>query len=266
MIQNDDHFKVVFLIDVRRWSSDNHESILQNCTASVRLCVLKLLTYFAHGSAGQPTHLRWGYKFFNSIDVPPCKREILKEFTESNVDYFEEQLLQEFQSATTHPKIVRSEPKSKKKKPAVTTGDSVRHTLSDIFQFQWEGPDISSPVKGVASSKSIAGRTRNQAAGTGPVATNEPCRNSSKPNFVFLLMPCPHHQSDEMEFFGITDEKKMTGFSVQEFRDYIAPVEGGLPEKLKQSKIELFWIDTTPLHFIDQVRFQFVLFVLSGDR
>ena len=123
MSANDDRFKVVFLTDTRNWSSEkNDNKSLQLCTASVRLSVLKLLTYFANGTAGQATHLRWGYKFFNSIDIPPCKRETLKEFTENNVDTFEDQLLQEFQVGINLQKGSKTLSKSEEKKTVMKTG------------------------------------------------------------------------------------------------------------------------------------------------
>ena len=239
---NNDHFKVVFLTDSRNWSSDGHGSdVLQKCTASVRLTVLKLLTYFANGTAGQATHLRWGYKFFNSIDNPPCKRETLKEFTESNVEIFEEQVLKEFEAGLHYipkrPKIVFSTSEEKKNNNLHKTGLSVQHALADVLQdFQWEGPDIRSPVK--ASS---AVRTRSRSA---PSKSNS---HNSRPNsnFVFLLMPCPRHQKDVSSFFGLTKDHKWT---VQEFKDYVVPPNAGLQDKLQQNAISLLWIDTDALH------------------
>ena len=241
MSPKDRNTKVAVLVDARRRITPTDKPIeIAQFSRGVRLCVLKLLSYFAHtrdDSQQAIEHLRWGLKVFHSYDYPPCKRDYLKELSLKNFQDFEEQIASDLEALSSSIRGKRA-PKT----PQVLTATSVRQALDDIIHdFQWDGPDVCSPVKTVVSS--LMSRTR--AISTHGQMSNKQLPQSSKTTSkcVFLLMPCPVSRSELEEFCDFGPDDPLPTKS--EFLEMIVP-SGSSHQTFQDQDIALFWIDTSP--------------------
>ncbi|XP_038078627.1 treslin-like [Patiria miniata] len=229
MATEDRHFKVAFLIDARRRITPTDKPIeVDTFSRGVRLCVLKLLSYFTHvrdDSQRAIANLRWGFKVFHSYDYPPCKRDYLKQLSLKNFQDFEDQLSGDLEGLALSVRGKRA-PKT----PQVLTATSLRQALDDVIHdFQWDGPDVCSPVK--------------RSAAPSPRKASRSQGSNLLSKCVFLMMPCPVSRSGLEEFcdFGPDDPLPRTS----EFLEMILPASGS-QQIFQDQKIALFWIDTSP--------------------
>ncbi|XP_022111195.1 treslin-like [Acanthaster planci] len=230
MAAEERNFKAAFLIDTRRQITSKERPLeADTFSRGVRLCVLKLLSYFTHirdHSQQAITHLRWGFKVFHSYDYPPCRRDYLKQLSVRNFQDFEDQLSGDLEGLASSIRGRRA-PKT----PQVLTATSVRQALDDVLHdFQWDGPDVCSPVK-----RSSAPSPRRGLRMRGSNCQLSKC--------VFLMMPCPVSRSEMEEFcdFGPDDPLPRTS----EFLEMVLPTSGA-QQIFQDQNIALFWIDTSP--------------------
>ncbi|XP_033634383.1 uncharacterized protein LOC117295757 [Asterias rubens] len=260
MSSKDRNFKVALLVDARRRIAPTEKPLdVTKFAQGVRLCVLKLLSYFAHcRDDGEQAiqNLRWGLKMFHSYDYPPCKRDYLKELNIKNFQDFEEQLAGDLDALSSSIRGKRA-PKT----PQVLTATSVRQALDDVIHdFQWDGPDVSSPVKMVSPTNS---RTRRKPSHHhGPNANKQfhkSCTNFSK--CVFLFMPCPVSRSELEEFCDFGPDDLLP--SKSEFLEMVVP-SGRSYRTFQDQNIALFWIDSSPWMSANLKRDQDGLSVISA--
>ena len=211
--------KVVFLIDTIT-EQDNAESLIQ-LSNSICLSCLRLLLFFSSEaekggktkkSRVSQTGVKWGYKFFSSKSVR-TKIEFHK-FLEFKLKYFEEFENEVQRRFDTNVNIVSTV------KPAISLSKALTELLSD---FPWEGPDISSPVKGRRNPRILKGK-----------------------NYVYLFSACPRSAA------------QLKTFSGKRVPDADVFLDSFLPSSLYQefcftSKLSLNWIDTSGLCRINSV-------------
>lgn len=221
--QESKSLQCAFLIDV------NAENLLNEIkpfelSNAIRLCTLRILTYFCDKFGWGTSNLRWGYKFYNSRAITHLYER--HEFKEFKAEYFEEfeldickRLEESFDKESQLQNIQHGDVReSSGQKPYPSK--CLNCALTDlIHDFEWERPDITSPFKR-----------------SGRVSQTEDAKNRNS-NFVFLFTWCP------------CSKKLMTSFcnrsikSCDDFQNVVLPT--ALFKKFRgDCNISLLWVDT----------------------
>ncbi|XP_014780893.1 uncharacterized protein LOC106876729 [Octopus bimaculoides] len=144
--------------------------------------------------------LQWGYKFFDSGKLTgKTEHHKFNDFKLRHFEEFEKELQREFEddgsSAPTQSgsKVVDSKVNSghsseRRKSNSPSAAECLKRTLSyAVYDFHWESPDITSPVRKIGRS-SIRSSRKHSAIVSSEVSPH---------NLVFLFQKCP---TSKMEF------------------------------------------------------------------
>lgn len=228
VFQENQPLQCAFLIDV------NAENLLSEIkplelSNAIRLCVLRILTYFNDQIGKEASNLRWGYKFYNSRVITHVYER--HEFKESKVEYFEEfeqeickRLDESFNKEINFQSSLNvqdgesmQESSGKKPSPAKCLSCALTDLVHD---FEWERPEITSPFK----------RSRRY-------SQTEDVNNNCCSNFVFLFTWCPYSKNLMASFCNRSIK------SCDNFRNVVLPT--ALYQKFRGNcKISLLWVDT----------------------
>lgn len=223
------NIQVVFLIDVNRnINGTGGENDVQETTNRIKLSTFRLLdklsaevSLFSVSKNSKSKPLKWGYKFFSSSshnskieqhNLKDFKLRYFEEFENEVERRFEEDFKRQLEAAR---KNVQTPLKS-------TSSSCLMKALTEIlYDFQWEMPDLMSPVKGRKRMKNAKGKDLSRSR-----------------NYVFLFSDCPKTQLNLRKFAG----KKVIDDSV--LLDSVMPPS--LFHKFSYSHgLRLFWIDTS---------------------
>lgn len=221
--------QIVFLIDSNPsfWGS-NYSA--EDAAKAIRLCVLRVLTYFSDYARGKRSNLRWGYKFFDSRSLShQFERHEFKEFLVNVFEEFEDQVLKRLNesfaqqaNAFEQKEQDGGELTSFSKPPAGARCISCAFTNA-VHDFQWERPDISSPVRrtrGNNNSLYHDNRTKTR-------------------NVMFLLSGCPCNDESISEFTG---ENSSSFETLEGLKSIVMP--SVLYKEFKERRICLQWVNT----------------------
>lgn len=240
--------QVVFLIDSNPsfWGSN---CSFEDTSNAIRLCVLKILTYFSNNGRGKRSNLRWGYKFFNSRTLShQFERHEFKDFSVEVFEDFETEVSKKLNEsfAQVSNTLEQHEPDGEKdssfgKPPAGAKCISCALTNA-VHDFQWERPDISSPVRSTRGNNNLLHGNR----------------SSNTRNVMFLLSGCPCNEESISNFTGETSSSLRTFDSVKNI--LMPPM---LFKEFKQRQIYLHWVNVgndqqeviilISLHYVVQV-------------
>ena len=219
--------QVVFLIDSNPsfWRSN---CSFEDTSNAIRLCVLKILTYFSNNSKGKRSNLRWGYKFFNSRTLShQFERHEFKDFSVEVFEEFETEVSKKLNEsfAQVNNTLEQHEPDGEKassfgKPPAGAKCISCALT-NVVHDFQWERPDISSPVRSTRGNNNLLHGNR----------------SSNTRNVMFLLSGCPC--SDE-SISNLTGEPSASLKTFDGVKNILMP--SMLFKEFKQRQICLHWV------------------------
>ena len=194
-----DTYQVAFLINVNSGSKiSKDDGDLDKTLSTVRLSVLKLLTYF--GNQLSPTSLskflRWGCRFYNPAYPSFSQKINFCDFSKKSFEDFELKLESVFEAQRKE----QTELNQRKRAAAqldydrssqsnleedLDLGKTLKNVLtSALHDFQWERPDITSPVRSSFRRKNSK------------VFSEEPKYH----NFVWILDECPHLLEDVKKF------------------------------------------------------------------
>ena len=218
-------YQVVFLVDVSigvRFSGDdaNFECLLNK----TRLSALKILTFLEDTLpvTHKSTNLKWGFKFFNFCTFNTnIERYEFKDFSIRTFEQFESLL--ENKSVAERAKV-----RADRQGDPSCTINVLSSALKEIVtDYQWDFPDITSPVRPARCRK---------------------VRTSDEPkqyNYVFILGPCPQ-TIDHWNSF--TSRKHQTNNETsppkpKEVRETILPPMVSTIF-CDQKNIKPFWVDT----------------------
>ncbi|GAB1600224.1 treslin-like [Argonauta hians] len=184
--------------------------------------------------------LQWSYKFFDSGKLTgKTEHHRFKDFKLRHFEEFEKDLLKEFDvddggcSLTqpdskynnSHTNSGNSTEKRKSKTPSAA--ECLKRTLSyTIYDFHWESPDITSPVRNIGKSRLRSSGRLNT------ISAND----SSTHNLVFLFQRCPTSKAEFKEFAS----KLVVDSEV--FLDSFMP-PALFREFRVNRKLSLYWID-----------------------
>ena len=230
-VSQDDLDQIVFLIDSNPsfWGSTLSSVEAAN---AIRLCVLKILTYFADCGKRKRSSLRWGYKFFSSRSLShQFERHEFKEFTVTVFEEFETLVCKRFNESFSHDlqgSLVEhnsqdgDESTRHKKAPAAAKCISCAFT-NTVHDFQWEKPDLSSPIRRTRdNAKSLPGN----------------CKSKTQ-NVMFLLSGYP---SDEFAISYFTGENSSSVATLESLNNILMPPV--LNKEFKDRNITLQWVNT----------------------
>lgn len=242
--------QIVFLIDCNPsyWGSDY---CAEDAANAIRLCVLRVLTYFNDNGKGTRSNLRWGYKFFNSRSLShQFERHEFKDFTVEVFEEFESQASKRLNESFAQQLQVNTleqteqDPDGKEistfsKPPAGAKCISCAFTNA-VHDFQWERADISSPVRRTRGNNLLGNRSK-----TG--------------NVMFLLSACP---CDDDSISGFIGESSSSPRTFDVVKNILMP--SVLYKEFKQRHISLHWVNTGKAQQ-EEVRFKctFVCFILK---
>lgn len=223
--------QIVFLIDVNEnhTNSDRNDFASSKIVNTICLSALRLLLYFASTNEGllsgrssnnkcKQSSLKWGFKFYNSSHHHSrIGGHVLRDFKLRYFEEFENEIERKFEET-------QNEKRTEKKH---VPSDCLRKALMEvIYDFQWEKPDITSPVKPTRKSRTSRGLKP---------ALSEDVKNSER-NLVFLFSKFPQNQSVLRQFAG----KKVIDADVC--------LDSFMPQSLRNEfyglyQLRLFWID-----------------------
>lgn len=223
--------QIVFLIDCNPsfWGPNN---CAEGTANAIRLCVLRVLTYFNDNGRGKRSNLRWGYKFFNSRSLSHhFERHEFKDFTVEVFEEFENQVSKKLNEAVAqHSQVNRLEQDEQNEEEASTFNKPPAGAkciscafTNAVHDFQWERPDISSPVRRTRGNNNLFGHGN----------------RSKTHNVMFLLSACPCDDDSISDFTGETLSSLRTFDGV---KNVLMPLV--LHKEFKQRHICLHWINT----------------------
>ncbi|XP_064103582.1 uncharacterized protein LOC135213550 [Macrobrachium nipponense] len=180
--------QAVFLFDVNSFCDKcESESELEQNVAKLKLGSLKLLTEFGAQTEKGIEGVRWSAKYYHSANYKPnTSRKSFVDFTRTSFEEFENAIADCFCDAfdnDTQPRMFS--PNSSKSHCFI-----LKKALQEIvLDYNWDGPDISSPVKKTTGRRS---KTKNGILpeNVGPyntvvVFTNVPLTLASVREFIF---------------------------------------------------------------------------------
>jgi len=246
MNANNDLFQVVFLIDEQLWVRSKSDDSFVNLDHLIRHSVLKILTYFGapkplpsqsenYCSPVKP-RLEWGVKFFSSSRTSKTVRDkpVFCEFTLKNLEEFEHELKRRLNGSSANNKYVdvsNSSATSNKETHDVDVFDAIKIALRTvIYDFPWDKPDITSPVKAVRFMKT--GKKYESFQKKSDLTDHQEVDNSRR-NFVFVICNYPQ--------FGDQCDSKYSSMPMEVLKAF-------LPSDVRQQLVEnlgvrLFWIN-----------------------
>ena len=218
--------QIVFLIDSNPsfWGST---CSFEDTSNAIRLCVLKILTYFSNNGRGKRSNLRWGYKFFNSRTLShQFERHEFKDFSVEVFEEFESEVSKKLnetfaQVNNTQHELDEEGDSSFVKPPAGAKCISCALT-NVVHDFQWERPDISSPVRSTRGNNNLLHGNR----------------SSNTRNVMLLLSACPCNDESTSNFTGEASSSQRTFDSV---KNILMP--SMLFKEFKQRQICLHWVN-----------------------
>lgn len=224
--------QIVFLIDCNPsfWGSN---CCAEDSANAIRLCVLRVLTYFNDNGRGKRSNLRWGYKFFNSRSLShQFERHEFKDFSVKVFEEFENEVSKRLNESFAQQLQVNTLERNEQdpdgeeistfsKPPAGAKCISCGFTNA-VHDFQWERPDISSPVRTTRGNNKLGHGNR-----------------SKTRNVMFLLSACPCDDDSIADFTGETSSSLRTFDGV---KNVLMP--SVLYKEFKQRHISLHWINT----------------------
>ena len=189
----------VFLLDVNSIKvSDEKTENIDHDLSSVCLCVLRLLTEFGTNAERGIESVRWAFKYYDSKSFKSgTTRKTFIEFDKSSFDEFEEELSNKIKKNTN------------KKNEGVSKSHSfiLKKGLQEVLlDFNWDSPDISSPVKPINSKSN-----KSKKSSSGLAVDNEPY------NAVIVLSRVPHNQTEYEKFTEGTPMSEFTKDIMDEF-------------------------------------------------
>ena len=180
----------------------------------VRLSTLKLLTYFANKDDTRCgwDKIKWGYKFYNK--KTNSMRHNFRDLNHKTFEQYEKDLCDCFKNVQS--KEINDRSASCHHGGVNILGRVCRELLHD---FQWDRPDISSPVR--KPRRSLVEEE------TGPI------------NVVFMFSKCPRSKEDLESYLGGSELNENPSVFLHKF----------MPHQLyrqfyENTKIRLFWVDT----------------------
>lgn len=207
--------QIVFLIDtnVEECFTENC-GFLSNCISLSCLRLLHTLSAnvekrgLAKSTKLHHSPIKWSYKFFSSKSYgSKIEPHRLYDFKLKYFEEFENEIQRRFENNSTSVNA------SKASKPCDMLHLALMQLLAD---FQWENPDITSPVKGRRPKKEV---------------------NSHHKNLALIFTKCPKNSMQMKQFCG----KQVPDTEV--FIDSLLP--GNLLDQFhSMTKINLHWIDT----------------------
>jgi len=204
-------FQVIFLIDLNPASWRPRYSA-KDASSAVVLWALKVLTYFNDYGKRKLSTLRWGYQFFSSRTLSHhIEGRDFKEFTTVVFEEFGNYVSKKFNDCfSQNHTIDRREACTKLPAGAKNISCAFANATHD---FQWDGPDTSSPLSSRQTQRNIISRKIR--------------------NIVFLLSDCPNHDASIEESALISQEG---------LKNILIP--SVLHEELKRHDICLQWVST----------------------
>ena len=217
--------QAVFLVDISTLRARESKG-----EQAISLCIFRILNFLNsqrrpvdHKSKAKRKALRWGFKLFDLDEQIGRVESGVTGFQEFKLKSFQEfeKCLNSVSQLTQNPPAATKCPQGQRGKKASASSTYPAQCLSKrlteaLYDFQWEMPDIASPVKG---RKWLS---------------HEDEDNS---NFVFLIsrVPC--------------DKQSLRHYCNKVVMDKDVFVESFMPQALRkqfyaQRKIRLHWIDT----------------------
>ena len=209
----DNCYQVVFLVDSNPsfWGS-NYSA--ENVADAIRLFVLRVLIYF---SEGKRSNIRWGYKIFTSRSLSHhVERHDFKEFSISVFEEFENQVSKKLIESFAQNAL------DENALPMLTTPPAGAKCIccaltNAVHDFQWDGPDISSPVR----------------TSRGNVNS---CSSRKKRNVMFVLSGCPRDDASFQNFGG-----EISSALLESLKNVLMP--SVLYKEFKEHQICLHWVN-----------------------
>ena len=210
-------FQLIFVVDL---SLSKELKFLEKSASKLSLIIsrttLKLLTHFS-SLVSKEQNIRWGYKFFNAGQTLRKSHQDLVEFSSKSFEKYENDLRSKLESEE------HGNPEPETSGVGDNEGcEALQRVLSDITcDFQWERPDICSPVKFKSNPKKRK-QTENL--------------DSPNQNIVFLFSCCPHSLGDALTYLDCDSQCPEDA------------LDALIPKKLRQQfhavrQLKLVWID-----------------------
>jgi len=232
-------FKIVFLIDQSLKNDDRKKLCSIDGLANiVRVCVLKILTYFGsdrciQGSSGRrsrgcDSRLEWDVTYFRGTSRRFRDKPRFREFTLKHFEAFETELETRFQGlgAALEDPVPQSESMHGLDDVESDVLDSLKHALrSLVHDYSWDRPDIMSPVK--LSRSTCTQSYRRKFRKTCPTESED-----VKRNFAFVVAECPQ-DAEESDISVLDTSAMLRSFLPNDIRQQFVDRLG----------IRLFWVD-----------------------
>ena len=241
-------YQIVFLVDVSIGVQFVENEAKFECLLNkTRLGALKILTFLEDTLpvTHKSTNLKWGFKFFNfSTFNTNIERYEFKDFSIRTFEQFESLL--ENKSVVERTKV-----KDRAGDGSPVSINVLSSALKEVVtDYQWDFPDITSPVRPTRYRKVHI--------------SDEPNQH----NYVFILGPCPqtvdHWNIRKVQSKDV--ENEVSPPKTAKVREAILPP---MVSRIfcDQKKIKLFWVDTmdNPVTCDVQVSFVVLLFSVNLD-
>ncbi|XP_076350125.1 treslin-like isoform X2 [Tachypleus tridentatus] len=231
--------RIVFLIDQASLSLhyDQPQFVDQRKSFAIHIiqhACLKLLTFL--GRSDFNGSFSWGYTFFNSLgfSVKQAEKRGFRIFSADTVNEFRCAVESNIIKYDTDIKckeegIAHSENISSKMfnvTEGKTTANVLHYALKNVLcDFQWDTPDIISPVKYKGNRKY--------------------CEECPKENYIFVISVCPLSVQEVQRFCG---QKLQISSGPRKLLDSFLP-KALFSVLRNEAKVRLFWLDTSVLLF-----------------
>jgi len=232
-------FKIVFLID-QCWKNDDRKKLrsIDGLVNIVRVCVLKILTYFdtdrstssSPGKSKRPceNRLEWDVAYFRGASRRFRDKPRFREFTLKHFEAFETELetrLQGRKAALDDP-VPQNESVHGLDDVENDVLDSLKHALRAlVHDYSWDRPDIMSPVK--LSRSECTQSYRRKFRKTCPAESEDVTKN-----FAFVVAECPQ-DAEEFDVCVLESSAVLRSFLPADLQRQFVDRLG----------IRLFWID-----------------------
>jgi len=230
-------FKIVFLIDQCLKNDDGRNlRSIDSLINIVRVCVLKILTYFdsdrsISSSPDGSIHacenrMEWDVTYFRGTSRRFRDKPRFREFTLKHFEAFETELETRFQGLKAAIEDSVSQNESVRGLDEVESDvlDSLKHALrAVVHDYSWDRPDIMSPVK-LSRSRSTQSKKFRK---TCTVESED-----VKRNFAFVVAECPQ-DAEDLDISVFDSSAVLRSFLPNDFRQQFVDRLG----------IRLFWVD-----------------------
>ena len=233
-------FKTVFLIDQSLENDNRYGShSIDGLVNIVRVCVLKILTYFAsyrdaYSSGDKTNHVHdnrveWDVSYFRGKSRRFRDKPRFREFTLKHFESFETELETRFHVLETAVENCGLQSESVHNLEDVESDvlSALKHALRTlVHDYSWDRPDIMSPVK----------LSRSKCSQSDQRKFHKRCTVEStdmKRNFVFIIAECPH-DAEDLDISVLNSSAVLRSFLPNDFHRQFTVDLG----------IRLFWINT----------------------